>query len=49
MKVEFEIKKKELEYVNLSVKSKEEELKVLEDRFELESVVKLVELKRKVE
>lgn len=49
MKVEFEIKKKELEYVNLSVKSKEEELKVLEDRFELESVVKLVELKKKVE
>lgn len=48
LEVEFGIVKKELEYVNLSVKSRDGELKVLEDKFELESVVK-VELKRKVE
>uniref|UniRef100_A0A2R9BAY6 Golgin A4 n=1 Tax=Pan paniscus TaxID=9597 RepID=A0A2R9BAY6_PANPA len=49
MKAELETKKKELEHVNLSVKSKEEELKALEDRLESESAAKLAELKRKAE
>ncbi|XP_045242416.2 golgin subfamily A member 4 isoform X4 [Macaca fascicularis] len=49
MKAELETKKKELEHVNLSVKSKEEELKALEDRLESESAAKLAELKKKAE
>uniref|UniRef100_A0A2K5JLC3 GRIP domain-containing protein n=1 Tax=Colobus angolensis palliatus TaxID=336983 RepID=A0A2K5JLC3_COLAP len=49
MKAELETKKKELEHVTLSVKSKEEELKALEDRLESESAAKLAELKKKAE
>nr|XP_012600865.1 golgin subfamily A member 4 isoform X2 [Microcebus murinus] len=49
MKAELETKKKELEHVNLSVKSKEEELQALESRLELESTAKLAELKKKAE
>ncbi|XP_062969635.1 golgin subfamily A member 4 isoform X3 [Cynocephalus volans] len=49
MKAELETRKKELEHVNSSVKSKEEELKALEDRLELESAAKLAELKKKAE
>ncbi|XP_059965150.1 golgin subfamily A member 4 isoform X1 [Mesoplodon densirostris] len=49
MKSELESTKKELEHVNSIVKSKEEELKALEDRLELESAAKLGELKKKAE
>ncbi|XP_064216214.1 golgin subfamily A member 4 isoform X3 [Aotus nancymaae] len=49
LKAEVETKKKELEHVYLSVKSKEEELKALEDRLESESAAKLAELKKKAE
>eukprot|EP00070_Physeter_catodon_P028054 XP_028334948.1 golgin subfamily A member 4 isoform X3 [Physeter catodon] len=49
MKSELESTKKELEHVNSIAKSKEEELKALEDRLELESAAKLGELKKKAE
>ncbi|XP_048650877.1 golgin subfamily A member 4 isoform X3 [Marmota marmota marmota] len=49
MEAELEIKKQEIEHVNSCVKSKEDELKALEDRLELESAAKLAELKKKAE
>ncbi|XP_032210532.1 golgin subfamily A member 4 isoform X4 [Mustela erminea] len=49
MKSELEAKKKELEHANSGMKGKEEELKALEDRLELESAAKLAELKKKAE
>ncbi|XP_048072155.1 golgin subfamily A member 4 isoform X6 [Ursus arctos] len=49
MESELETKKKELEHVNSGMKGKEEELKALEDRLELESAAKLAELKKKAE
>ncbi|XP_059735781.1 golgin subfamily A member 4 isoform X11 [Bos taurus] len=49
MKSELESVKKELEHVNSIVKGKEEELKALEDRLELEGAAKLAELKKKAE
>lgn len=48
MKSELESVKKELEHVNSIVKGKEEELKALEDRLELEGAAKLAELKKKL-
>ncbi|XP_010833820.1 PREDICTED: golgin subfamily A member 4 isoform X3 [Bison bison bison] len=49
MKSELESVKKELDHVNSIVKGKEEELKALEDRLELEGAAKLAELKKKAE
>ncbi|XP_006161129.1 golgin subfamily A member 4 isoform X3 [Tupaia chinensis] len=49
MTTELETTKKELELVNSGMKNKEEELKALEDRLELESAAKLAELKKKAE
>ncbi|KAG8521498.1 Golgin subfamily A member 4, partial [Galemys pyrenaicus] len=49
MKSELETRKNELEDMTSSVKSKEEELKVLENRLESESAAKLAELKKKAE
>ncbi|XP_019650108.1 golgin subfamily A member 4 isoform X3 [Ailuropoda melanoleuca] len=49
MESELETKKKELEHANSGMKGKEEELKALEDRLELESAAKLAELKKKAE
>lgn len=49
MKSELEAKKKELEHANSGMKGKEEELKALEDRLELESAARLAELKKKAE
>nr|XP_013011837.1 golgin subfamily A member 4 isoform X1 [Cavia porcellus] len=49
MEVELETKKKELESANSNVKNKEEELKALEDKVELESATKIAELKKKAE
>ncbi|XP_059124840.1 golgin subfamily A member 4 isoform X3 [Peromyscus eremicus] len=48
LEAELGIMKKELEHVNSSVKSRDGELKALEDKLELESASK-VELKRKAE
>ncbi|XP_034340382.1 golgin subfamily A member 4 isoform X13 [Arvicanthis niloticus] len=48
LEAELGVVKKELEHVNSSVKSRDEELKALEDKLELESAAK-VELKRKAE
>lgn len=49
MKSDLETKRKELEHANATVKSKEEALKALEDRLELEGAAKLAELKKKAE
>ncbi|XP_021507889.1 golgin subfamily A member 4 isoform X4 [Meriones unguiculatus] len=48
LEAELEIMKKELEHVNSTVKSRDGELKALENKLELESAAK-VELKRKAE
>ncbi|GAB1294792.1 Golgin subfamily A member 4 [Apodemus speciosus] len=48
LEAELGVVKKELEHVNSSVKSRDGELKALEDKLELESAAK-VELKRKAE
>ncbi|XP_042759700.1 golgin subfamily A member 4 isoform X2 [Panthera leo] len=45
----LETKEKELEHANASVKGREEELRALEDRLELEGAAKLAELKKKAE
>uniref|UniRef100_A0A673SVL0 Golgin A4 n=1 Tax=Suricata suricatta TaxID=37032 RepID=A0A673SVL0_SURSU len=45
----LETKEKELEHANASVKAREEVLRALEDRLELESAAKLAELKKKAE
>ncbi|KAM6169654.1 golgin subfamily A member 4 isoform 2-T2 [Rhynchocyon petersi] len=49
MKSELDTRNKDLEHVSSSLKSKEEELKALGDRLELESSTKLAELKKKAE
>ncbi|XP_053077678.1 golgin subfamily A member 4 isoform X3 [Acinonyx jubatus] len=45
----LETKEKELEHANARVKGREEELRALEDRLELEGAAKLAELKKKAE
>ncbi|XP_069898513.1 golgin subfamily A member 4 isoform X2 [Dipodomys merriami] len=49
MEAKLEMKREELEHVTKNVQSKDEELRALENRLELENAAKLAELKRKAE